>query len=69
MPASNRWYLQHRLWLEAFVLGLDGGLWGEEEDGFKPRDAEQVRAIRSRVALGYPKECAAGGHGPPVHGW
>ena len=56
-------------WMEAFVPGIEGGLWGEEEDGFKPRDVEQVKTLRSRVAMGYPKQCAAGGHGPVVRGW
>ena len=44
-------------------------MWGEEEDQFKPRETEQVRTFRSRVAPGYPKECAAGGYGPAVRGW
>jgi cell wall assembly regulator SMI1 len=56
-------------WMDAFVQSVEAGLWEEEEDEFKPHDMSKVRAIRSRVALGYPQEHAAGGQGPAVHGW
>jgi cell wall assembly regulator SMI1 len=56
-------------WMEAFVPTIEAGMWGEDDGQFKPREVEQVRVIRSRVAPGYPKECAAGGRGPVVHGW
>jgi cell wall assembly regulator SMI1 len=56
-------------WLEAFVPSVEGGMWGEEGREFKPREVEQVKMLRTRAAPGYPKECAAGGHGPVVHGW
>jgi len=56
-------------WMEAFVPTIEAGMWGEEEDQFKPREVEKVREFRSRVAPGYPKECAAGGYGPAVRGW
>jgi cell wall assembly regulator SMI1 len=57
-------------WAAAFVQGVEAGLWGEEGGEFKPRDPDKVREIRARVAMGYPKECAAGGGaGPVVHGW
>jgi cell wall assembly regulator SMI1 len=56
-------------WMEAFVPGVEAGMWEEDGDEFKPREVERVRALRSRVALGYPREHAAGGHGPAVHGW
>lgn len=56
-------------WVEVFVTTIEGGLWEEDGDDFKPRDEKQIQSIRSRIAPGYPKECAAGGHGPVVHGW
>jgi cell wall assembly regulator SMI1 len=56
-------------WLEAFVPTVENGMWEEEEGQFRPRELEQVRTHRLRVVPGYPKECAAGGQGPTVHGW
>jgi cell wall assembly regulator SMI1/CheY-like chemotaxis protein len=51
-------------WMEAFVPGVEAGLWERGGDEFKPRELERVKELRSRVAPGYPREQAAGGHGP-----
>jgi cell wall assembly regulator SMI1 len=69
MECRNIEYPSMEKWMEAFVPSVEAGMWEEDGGEFKPREVQQVRTIRLRAAPGYPKECAAGGHGPAVHGW
>jgi cell wall assembly regulator SMI1 len=56
-------------WLEAFVIGIDAGLWEEDGPRFHPLDAERERVLRVRLTPHYPLERAAGGFSRVMHGW
>jgi len=56
-------------WLEAFVVGVEQGLWQEDGTAFQPVDRQQVRSLRARLIPGYPREKVAGMGGLVVHGW
>jgi cell wall assembly regulator SMI1 len=55
-------------WLEPFVIGVEQGFWEPDGLSFESVDSEQVFALRTRFAPGYPRERAAG-NGLLVRGW